>query len=144
MPVILTTQEAETRRIEVRSQPGQIVHKSKMDWRCGSISTTPALQAWRPEFKPQYRKRKKISTLGPSSQSFSPPHFILPSLFPAFTFNKTLMLLWNLCILYWILWDTKETELMWDYPPVTILATWSPRQEEFLYPGVGEQSGQHS
>jgi hypothetical protein len=28
MPVILATQEAEMRRIEVRSQPGQIVHKT--------------------------------------------------------------------------------------------------------------------
>jgi hypothetical protein len=27
MPVILATQEAEIRRIEVQSQPGQIVHK---------------------------------------------------------------------------------------------------------------------
>jgi hypothetical protein len=28
MPVILATQEVEIRRIMVRSQPGQIVHKS--------------------------------------------------------------------------------------------------------------------
>jgi hypothetical protein len=51
-PVILTTWEAETRRIMVQVQPRQKVCKtsisknnqSKMDWQCGSSSSVPALQ----------------------------------------------------------------------------------------------------
>jgi hypothetical protein len=62
MPVILVTQEAEIRRIEVRSQPGQRIihetlsrkthHKKKglVDW-----LKVKGL----PEFKPQYHKKKK-------------------------------------------------------------------------------------
>jgi hypothetical protein len=59
MPVILATQEAEIRRITVRSQPGQIIqenlsrkthHKNKSGW---------VAQGEGPEFKLQYRKKKK-------------------------------------------------------------------------------------
>jgi hypothetical protein len=58
-PVILVTQETEIRRIVVQSQPRQIVcktlsrkilHKS----RAGGVA-----QGEGPEFKPQYRQKKK-------------------------------------------------------------------------------------
>jgi hypothetical protein len=59
MPVILATQEAEIRKIMVRSQPRQIVQKLLFQ----KISITKradrvALIA-SPEFKPQYCKKKK-------------------------------------------------------------------------------------
>jgi hypothetical protein len=60
MPVILATQEAEIRRIEVRSQPGQIV--------CETLSQKPftkravgVAQGECPEFKCQYCKKKFFS-----------------------------------------------------------------------------------
>jgi hypothetical protein len=58
-PIILATQEAEIRRIVVQSQPNQIfqeilsqitLHKN----RAGGLA-----QGESPEFKPQYRKKKK-------------------------------------------------------------------------------------
>jgi hypothetical protein len=51
MPVILATREAEIRRIEVRSQPRQIVFKtlSPTQKRAGGVA-----QGVGPEFKPQY------------------------------------------------------------------------------------------
>jgi hypothetical protein len=62
MPVILATQETEIRRIEVQSQPRQVVPKT--------LSQKPLSQKWAggvaqgvgPEFKPQYRKKKKRFT----------------------------------------------------------------------------------
>jgi hypothetical protein len=59
-PVILATQEAEIRRITVRSHPGQIVHKTLS-------RKNPITQNWAggmaqgkgPVFKPQYHKKKK-------------------------------------------------------------------------------------
>jgi hypothetical protein len=59
MPVILATQEAEIRRIAVRSQPGQIVcetlfRKYLTQKRAGGVA-----QGVRSEFKPWYRKKKK-------------------------------------------------------------------------------------
>jgi hypothetical protein len=59
MPVILATQEAEIRRTEVRSQPGQIVletlsrKKTITKKRAGAVA-----QGVGPEFKPQYCKTK--------------------------------------------------------------------------------------
>jgi hypothetical protein len=60
MPVILVTQEAEIRRIAVRSQPGQIGLKTLSQktfhvflW-TGGVSQGEGLV-----FKPQYRKKKK-------------------------------------------------------------------------------------
>jgi hypothetical protein len=58
MPVILATQEAEIRRIMVRSQPRQIVHetlsrKNPSQKRVGGVA-----QSEDPEFKPQYHKNK--------------------------------------------------------------------------------------
>jgi hypothetical protein len=63
----LVTWEAEIRRITVRGQPGQIIHKipiykimrAKMDWRCGSSGGMPALEVQSPEFKPQSHQKKK-------------------------------------------------------------------------------------
>jgi hypothetical protein len=60
MPVILATQEAEIRRIEVWSQPGQIVpetlsQKKHLQKRAGGVA-----QGVGPEFKLQYHKKKKI------------------------------------------------------------------------------------
>jgi hypothetical protein len=58
-PVILATQEAVIRRIVVQSQPRQVVHeilspKTPSQKRAGGVD-----QGVGPEFKPQYRKKKK-------------------------------------------------------------------------------------
>jgi hypothetical protein len=59
MPVILTTQEAEIRRMEVQSQPRQIVYKTlsrkylTLKNRAGGMA-----QCVGPEFKSQYCKKK--------------------------------------------------------------------------------------
>jgi hypothetical protein len=58
MPVILATQEAKIRKIEVQSEPRQIV--------CETLSQKNPSQKWAsreaqgigPEFKPQYRINK--------------------------------------------------------------------------------------
>jgi single-stranded DNA-specific DHH superfamily exonuclease len=57
--MILATQEAEIRRIEVRSQPGQILRetlsrKHPLQKRTGGVA-----QGVGPEFKPQNCKKKK-------------------------------------------------------------------------------------
>jgi hypothetical protein len=58
-PVTLATQEAEIRRIAVRSQPGQkssvrpYLEKSFIKKRTGGVA-----QSEGPEFKPQYKKIK--------------------------------------------------------------------------------------
>jgi hypothetical protein len=64
-PVILATQEAEIRRITVRSQVRQIVHetlsqKSPSQKRAGGVA-----QSVGPEFKPQYHKKKKKCPMAP-------------------------------------------------------------------------------
>jgi hypothetical protein len=62
-PVILATQEAEIRRIEVQSQPGQnsfrdpIWKKTHHKKRTGRVA-----QGVGPEFKPQYHKKKDEET----------------------------------------------------------------------------------
>jgi hypothetical protein len=58
-PVILATQEAEIRRIEVQNDPSQTVHetisqKNPSQKRAGGVA-----QGVGPKFKPQYRKKKK-------------------------------------------------------------------------------------
>jgi hypothetical protein len=54
-PIILATQEAEIRRIEVHSQPGLIVSQKTPSYkRAGGIA-----QGEGPKFKPQYHKKKK-------------------------------------------------------------------------------------
>jgi hypothetical protein len=57
-PVTLPTQETETRRISVQSQPGQIIcetlsQKNPSPKRVGGVA-----QGVGPEFKPQYHKNK--------------------------------------------------------------------------------------
>jgi hypothetical protein len=74
-PVILATQEAEIRRIELQSQLGQIVcetlcqKKKPLLKRAGGV-----VQGASPEFKPQYSKKKKKSSsvLFVLNPSFSP------------------------------------------------------------------------
>jgi hypothetical protein len=56
-PVILATQEAEIRRVEVRSQPGEIVHKT-----LSGKYLTQKRAGKSPEFKPQYNRKKKKRT----------------------------------------------------------------------------------
>jgi hypothetical protein len=67
MPIILDTLEAKIERIVVQGQLRQIalkapiskISRAKMDWRCGSSSTAPALQVQSPKFKPQSHQKKK-------------------------------------------------------------------------------------
>jgi hypothetical protein len=60
MPVILATQGAEIRRVEVRSQPGQIVLKTLYQKPLHKNRTGGVAQRESPEFKSQYCKTKKI------------------------------------------------------------------------------------
>jgi hypothetical protein len=63
MAVILATQEAEIRRITVQSQTGQTVHKTP-SWKTYHKNKADGVaQGEGPEFKPQYRKKKKKSVL---------------------------------------------------------------------------------
>jgi predicted outer membrane protein len=55
MPVILGTQGAEIRRIVVRSQPGQIVHKTLSQKK----KKKSQKRAAGPDFKPQYHKKQQ-------------------------------------------------------------------------------------
>jgi hypothetical protein len=58
--VMLATQEAEIRRIKVRSQPGQIVQET-LSWKNPSQKKMAGgeAQGVGPEFKPYYHKKKK-------------------------------------------------------------------------------------
>jgi hypothetical protein len=59
MPIILTTQEADIRKITVRSQPRQIVCKTLSQKYPSQKTAGGAAQDVDPEFKPQYCKRNK-------------------------------------------------------------------------------------
>jgi hypothetical protein len=59
MPVILATQEAEIRRISVRSQPKQIVPRDPILKTLHKNRAGRVAQGEDPEFKPQYYKKKK-------------------------------------------------------------------------------------
>jgi hypothetical protein len=56
--VILATQEAEIRRIEVQSHPGQIVHETLSQKNPSQKRTGGVTQSVGPEFKYQYHKKK--------------------------------------------------------------------------------------
>jgi hypothetical protein len=67
-PVILAIQEAEIRRIEIQSQPGQIVRETLSQKTLQKNRAGGVPQDEGPEFKPQYqnppkikKKKKKIS-----------------------------------------------------------------------------------
>jgi hypothetical protein len=66
-PVILATQEAEIRRIQVQSQPRQIVHKTLSQKYLSPKRANEVVQDVGPEFKPQYpyktNKQKNQSDL---------------------------------------------------------------------------------
>jgi hypothetical protein len=57
--VIPATQEAEIRRISIRSQPRQIVHKILSRKTPSQKRTGGVAEGVGPEFKPQYHKKKK-------------------------------------------------------------------------------------
>jgi hypothetical protein len=61
MPKIPATQEAEIRRIEIQSQPWQIVCKTPSGKSLHKNRAGGVAQGKGPEFKPQYRKKKKKS-----------------------------------------------------------------------------------
>jgi hypothetical protein len=58
-PVILATQEAEIRRITVRSQPGKIVHKILAPKYPSQKRAGAVVQGEDPEFKTSTAKKKK-------------------------------------------------------------------------------------
>jgi hypothetical protein len=58
MPVILATQEADIRRIMVRGQPEQIVHKTLSRTNSTQKRAGGVAQGVGPEFKPQYNQKK--------------------------------------------------------------------------------------
>jgi hypothetical protein len=60
-PVIPATQEAKTRRIKVRSQPREIVLETLSRKIPSQKMTGGVAQGEGPEFKPQYRKKKKFT-----------------------------------------------------------------------------------
>jgi hypothetical protein len=62
-PIILSTQEAEIRRIKVQSQPRQIVHKNLS--RKKPIPSRPGrvAQGVGPEFNPLYHKKKEKKSI---------------------------------------------------------------------------------
>jgi hypothetical protein len=62
MHVILATQEAEIRRIEVQSQPGQIVRETLSQKIPITKRAEGVAQGEGPEFKSQYLKKKKKPT----------------------------------------------------------------------------------
>jgi hypothetical protein len=63
VPVILATQEAETRRITVQSQPWQIVRENLSQKTPSQKRAAEVAQGEGPEFKPQFHKKKKKKKL---------------------------------------------------------------------------------
>jgi hypothetical protein len=59
MSVIPATQEAEIRRIEIQSQPRQIVCETLSQKNPSKNRASGVAQGEVPEFKPQYLKKKK-------------------------------------------------------------------------------------
>jgi hypothetical protein len=86
-PIILATQEAGIRKVTVRSQAGQKVlgplsRKTLHKNRAGVVA-----QGEGPEFKPQYRQKKRICSTP------SPLNLILHPLIPAFLTGSLFLLL---------------------------------------------------
>jgi hypothetical protein len=84
-PVILATQEAEIKRIAIWSQPRQIIcdtlsRKNSIQKRAGGVA-----KGVRPEFKPQYcKKKKKASVLGEMELGLLPANSLqLPNIPPS-------------------------------------------------------------
>jgi hypothetical protein len=68
-PVILAIQEAEIRRVTVRSQPGQIIRETLAQKPLHKNRAGEMAQGESPEFKPKYRKNKnKKKQLGSFSE----------------------------------------------------------------------------
>jgi hypothetical protein len=61
--IILATQEAEIRRIEVQRQPRKIVHETLSRKNPSQKGAGGVAQGVGPEFKPQYCKNNKIITI---------------------------------------------------------------------------------
>jgi hypothetical protein len=59
MPIILATQEAEIRRIEVQTQPRQKLERPYLRKTLHKKWSSGVAQGVGPEFKPQSRKKKK-------------------------------------------------------------------------------------
>jgi hypothetical protein len=59
MPVILATQEAEIRRVAVRSQPGQIIHETVSQKNSSQKRAGRVAKGIGPKFKPQYPKKTR-------------------------------------------------------------------------------------
>jgi hypothetical protein len=59
MPVILATQEAETRRTAIWNQPQQIVHQTLSQKTLHKTRAGGVAQGVGTEFKPEYHKKKK-------------------------------------------------------------------------------------
>jgi hypothetical protein len=59
MTIILATQVKEIRKIKVQSQPGQIVFETLSRKNPSHKRASRVAQGVGPEFKPQYRKKKK-------------------------------------------------------------------------------------
>jgi hypothetical protein len=62
-PVILVTEDAEIRRMIVQSQPGQTVCKTLSQKKTITKKGCWSSLGVGSEFKPQYRKKKKISII---------------------------------------------------------------------------------
>jgi hypothetical protein len=76
-PVILATQEIESKRIKVQSQPPQIVQETPSQRNPSQKRVGGVTQGVGPEFKLQYHKKKKelfpLAHLNTSSSQFQPP-----------------------------------------------------------------------
>jgi hypothetical protein len=66
MPVIPATQEAEIRRIMVRSQLGNTVHETLSQKTLHKNRAGGVAQGEGPEFKPQYYKKKNKKNFHPT------------------------------------------------------------------------------
>jgi hypothetical protein len=62
MPVLLATQEAEI-RVVVQSQPGQIIPKTLSPKNLSQTRAVRVAQGVDPEYKPQYRGKKKKGSI---------------------------------------------------------------------------------